>query len=43
LRWRAAEFLDDALAGRLSHSDQEIRNDADVAAVNRDLPAAASP
>jgi hypothetical protein len=31
-------FLDDAMAGRLSHSDQEILNDAVVAAVKRDLP-----
>jgi hypothetical protein len=30
-------FLDDALAGRLSHSDQETLNEAVVAAVKRDM------
>jgi len=31
-------FLDDSLAGRLSHSDQQILNDAVASAVKRDLP-----
>jgi hypothetical protein len=34
----AGGFLDDALAGRLSHADQDAFNDAVAAAVKRDLP-----